>query len=73
MVWKPKNELPEGAVRACDHKWAVFSTALADGWLMVQCVTCGAHGSVEEIRRRTSGRRRTTPQEAPIAGRRATG
>lgn len=29
------------------HEWVVFSTALADGWLMLQCVECGSHGVVE--------------------------
>jgi hypothetical protein len=30
------------------HTWVVFSTALADGWLMLQCVDCGLHGTVED-------------------------
>ena len=30
------------------HVWVVFSTALADGWLMLQCVDCGLHGTVED-------------------------
>ena len=29
------------------HEWVVFSTALAEGWLMLQCVECGRHGTVE--------------------------
>lgn len=33
---------------ACDHEWVVFSTAINDGCLMVQCVNCGAHGSVDD-------------------------
>jgi hypothetical protein len=30
------------------HEWVVFSTALADGWLMLQCIECGKHGTVED-------------------------
>ena len=30
-----------------DHEWAVFSTALSEGWLMLQCVQCGAMGTVD--------------------------
>lgn len=29
------------------HEWVVFSTALKEGWLMLQCVDCGMHGAVE--------------------------
>jgi hypothetical protein len=29
------------------HEWVVFSTALADRWLMLQCVGCGLHAVVE--------------------------
>lgn len=32
---------------AHDHTWVVFSTALQDGWLMLQCVDCGLHGVVK--------------------------
>jgi hypothetical protein len=28
------------------HHWVVFSTALGEGWLMLQCVDCGQHGTV---------------------------
>jgi hypothetical protein len=31
-----------------EHEWVVFSTALAEGWLMLQCVECGAMGTVDE-------------------------
>lgn len=33
-----------------DHQntWVVFSMALSDGWLMLQCVDCGLHGTVED-------------------------
>jgi hypothetical protein len=30
------------------HFWMVFSTALQEGWLMLQCAKCGAHGTVED-------------------------
>ena len=30
------------------HIWVVFSTALADSWLMLQCVECGLHGVVKD-------------------------
>jgi hypothetical protein len=30
------------------HTFAVFSTAVADSWLMLQCVDCGLHGTVED-------------------------
>lgn len=29
------------------HEWVVFSTALQEGWLMLQCVECGMMGTVE--------------------------
>jgi hypothetical protein len=30
------------------HEWVVYSTALAEGWLMLQCVECGLMGTIEE-------------------------
>jgi len=30
------------------HTWVVFSTALGDGWIMLQCVDCGMHATVED-------------------------
>lgn len=33
---------------SCKHEWVVFSTALQERWLMLQCVECGLHGTVEE-------------------------
>jgi hypothetical protein len=30
------------------HDWVVFSTALAELCLMVQCVNCGLHGTVDD-------------------------
>lgn len=35
-------------IRTCGHEWVVFSTALAEVWLMLQCVHCGAHASVND-------------------------
>ena len=32
----------------CQHSWVVFSTALEEGWLMVQCTKCGLHGTVDD-------------------------
>jgi hypothetical protein len=32
----------------CGHEWVVFSTALAERWLMLQCVECGAMGTVDD-------------------------
>lgn len=34
--------------RAHKHEWVVFSTALQEGWLMLQCVKCGATGTVDD-------------------------
>lgn len=33
---------------ACHHEWAVFSTAITEGWLMLQCTRCGLHGTVSD-------------------------
>jgi len=42
---KHKNALP--CTEPHVHEWVVFSTALAEVWIMVQCVGCGAHGTVD--------------------------
>jgi len=43
------NQQKAGVVVGCEqHEWVVFSTALEEGWLMVQCVGCGLHGTVED-------------------------
>ncbi len=42
---------PPSTDRLCDegdHQWIVFSIALAEGWLMLNCTTCGAMGTVDE-------------------------
>ena len=31
-----------------NHEWVVFSTALEEGWLMLQCVECGLHAAVDD-------------------------
>ena len=30
------------------HEWVVFSTAVNKGWLMLQCVECGLHATVDD-------------------------
>src|SRR5262245_56911678 len=30
------------------HEWVVYSTALREGWLMLQCVECGAMGTIDD-------------------------
>jgi len=30
------------------HEWVVFSTALKERWLMLQCAKCGIMGTVED-------------------------
>lgn len=30
------------------HEWVVFSTALEEGWLMLQCVECGLNATVDD-------------------------
>jgi hypothetical protein len=32
----------------CEHEWVVFSTALAEGWLMLQCIKCLAMATVDD-------------------------
>jgi len=41
-------ETPKGNTEVQDHEheWVVFSTALQEGCIMVQCVQCGLHGTV---------------------------
>jgi hypothetical protein len=31
-----------------NHEWVVFSTVLEQGWLMLQCVNCGLHATVDD-------------------------
>jgi hypothetical protein len=30
------------------HEWVVFSTAIEEGWLMLQCVECGLNATVDD-------------------------
>lgn len=30
------------------HEWVVFSTVLEQSWLMLQCVNCGLHATVDD-------------------------
>lgn len=32
----------------CEHEWVVFSTAIADVCLMLECQKCGAYGTVND-------------------------
>lgn len=34
--------------KCSNHEWVAFSTALSEGWIMVQCVECGLHGTIED-------------------------
>jgi len=45
---EPVCQIGGNSAEECDHEWVVFSTALNEGCLMVQCVICGAHGSVDD-------------------------
>jgi hypothetical protein len=49
-VLVPNADIVEAAATENDHVhiWVVFSTALADSWLMLQCVECGLHGVVKD-------------------------
>ena len=31
-----------------NHEWVVFSTVFEEGWLMLQCVNCGLHATVND-------------------------
>jgi hypothetical protein len=46
------KEMAAPSARTCTqgkaHEWVVFSTALSDGWLMLQCVKCGLHGTIKD-------------------------
>lgn len=48
MNEQTKDLEPKIAADECHpHEWVVFSTALREGWLMLQCVECGAMATVE--------------------------
>lgn len=45
-----KNKKKRDARSVCEldkHEWVVFGTAVTEVWIMVQCVECGAHGTVD--------------------------
>ncbi|NQU24445.1 MAG: hypothetical protein HQ567_24450 [Candidatus Nealsonbacteria bacterium] len=42
--------------RPCKHEWVVYSTALTEGWLMLQCVQCGTMGTVDDPSKEEWGR-----------------
>lgn len=43
-----QNEPETSTYPGHEHEWVVFSTALQEGWLMLQCVECGRHGTVND-------------------------
>src|SRR5262245_25873205 len=43
------GELEGGPSMTCKaHEWVVFSRALREGYVMLQCVNCGLHGFVND-------------------------
>jgi hypothetical protein len=46
-VTTEREQVPDGGCEQ-GHEWVVFSTALKDVCLMVQCVNCGAMGTVDD-------------------------
>lgn len=47
-VAQPLAEAELNRIRQCDHDWVVCSTAMAEVWLILTCLCCGAHGSVDD-------------------------
>ena len=48
-VKKPcENDGQPGLANDCVHEWVVFSTVLEDRCLLLQCVECGAMGTVDD-------------------------
>lgn len=47
-----------GGLRVCPagHEWVVYSTALQEHWLMLQCVECGTLSTVDDPTREEWGR-----------------
>jgi hypothetical protein len=50
---KPSGVSDGGCGQQCvgeshEHEWVAFSTALGEGWIMLQCVRCGRHGTVDD-------------------------
>jgi hypothetical protein len=52
---------PKPAETACGHRWVVFSTALQEGALMLQCLKCGAFGTVDDPSREEWNRAHSAP------------
>jgi hypothetical protein len=49
MNTKKQSEQPSTAPLCLEgHEWVVYSTALREHWMMVQCVGCGATGTVDD-------------------------
>lgn len=46
MVTSNRNEIRDGDCN--EHEWVVFSTAINDGVLMLQCVDCGKNAIVSD-------------------------
>ena len=45
----PHVEVPESSNKCPhEHEWVVYSTALAEVWLMVQCVECNTMGTIDD-------------------------
>ncbi len=49
QVWQsgPDERHPVPALCIHGHEWVVYSTALMQGWLMLQCVECWAMGTID--------------------------
>ena len=46
--YEPMTQEGQTTFPACEHEWVVFSTALAEVCLMLQCVKCHAMGSIDD-------------------------
>ena len=74
--WICGDPLPEPRSRcACKagHEWVVYSTALEEGWLMLQCVGCGLMGTIENPSERSGLGRSTPRRDHSLVGRRQGG
>jgi hypothetical protein len=47
-ISQPLTQAEHERICHCDHQWVVYSTAMAEVWLMLECFFCGAHGSVDD-------------------------
>jgi len=48
LVGQPLDCSDLDRIRNCTHEWVVFSTALDDVCLLLECVKCGALGTVDD-------------------------